>query len=99
MVMPSASRSPLGSASAVTSAAGVASDGQNLLAVVLPAVGARGVRQLHLPAGAVRATHQRRRGGLPLGPARAGVAARHLAFGNGHGSYSDSSLFVGRKAA
>src|SRR5436309_1424203 len=77
------------------------SDFENLLAVVLPAVRADGVRQLHLTAGAVRAADERRGGRLPLRPAGPGVAARGLPLRNGHVGYSfvESSASTCRAAS
>src|SRR6185369_16562118 len=59
------------------------SDGKDLAAVVRAADRARGVRKLRRLA--LRAGNRRHGRGLPVGPARAGVAARHLALGDSHG--------------
>src|SRR3954451_21054364 len=62
---------------------------EHLATVVRAARRAHGVRQLRLPT--TLAVGQRQRRGLPVRPAAAGVAARRLALGDGHGH---SLLFI-----
>src|SRR5687768_5999329 len=62
------------------------SDLEDLTAVVGAADAAGGVRQLRRLA--LGAGHGRDRGRLPVRPAGPGVAARHLALRDGHGTYS-----------
>ena len=66
-----------------SSPATMRSDVQDLALVVRPAGGARDVRQLGLTA--LRARHEVRLHGLPLGAARPRPGTRHLALGYGHG--------------
>src|SRR6266581_1608253 len=73
------------------------SDREDLLAVVLATCRTRGVRQLGLATRTVRAGDQVRRTGLPLRPARAGVAARHLPLRNGHFGYSSIQTILSRR--